>query len=66
MDLPGGSVGWFDFAAAGRSDPPNVGSYTVDGGKLVIQMENSARETIVTEVPQGGVLTIYAVAYRRQ
>jgi hypothetical protein len=64
--LPGGNIGLFDFAAAERRDPPNVGSYTVDGGKLVIQMENSTRETIVTEVPQGGVLGIYAVAYRRQ
>ena len=66
MDLPGGNVGMFDFDSAERRDPTNVGRYTVDGAKLVIQMENSNRETIVTEVPQGGVLSIYAVAYRRQ
>jgi hypothetical protein len=66
VDLPGGNISLFDFAAAERRDPPNVGRYTVDAGKLVIQMENGPRETIVTEVPQGGVLSIYAVAYRRQ
>jgi hypothetical protein len=66
VDLPGGNIGLFDFDAAGRRDPVNVGRYTVDGSKLVIHMENGNRETIVTEVPQGGVLTIHAVAYRRQ
>jgi hypothetical protein len=66
VDLPGGNVGMFDFDSAERRDPTNVGRYTVDGGKLVIQMENRNRETIVTEVPQGGVLSIYAVAYQRQ
>lgn len=66
VDLPGGNVGMFDFDSAERRDPTNVGRYTVDGGKLVIQMENSNRETIVTEVLQGGVLSIYSVAYRRK
>jgi hypothetical protein len=66
VDLPGGNAGLFDFSAAQRNDPANVGHYTVDGGKLAIQIENSTRETIVTDMPQGGVLSIYGVAYRRR
>jgi hypothetical protein len=66
VGLPGGNIGMFDFDSAQRADPMNVGRYTVDGGKLIIQMETATRETIVTEVPQGGVLSIYSVAYRRQ
>jgi hypothetical protein len=66
VDLPSGNAGLFDFAAAERRDPANVGRYTFEAGKLVIQMENSTRETIVAEAPQGGVLNIYGIAYRRQ
>jgi hypothetical protein len=66
VDLPGGNIGLFDFDAAARRDPGNVGRYTIDGGKLIIQMENINRETIVTDVPRAGVLIIYAVAYNRQ
>lgn len=66
VNLPGGDIGLFDFDAAARRDPGSVGRYTVDNGRLTIRMENSSRETIITALPQGGVLTVYAVAYRRQ
>jgi len=66
VNLPGGNIAMFDFDSAQRADPMNVGRYTVDGGKLIIEMETTNRETIVTDVPQGGVLSIYSVAYRRQ
>jgi len=62
LEAPGGR---FDFDAAERRDPGNSGRYTVDKGKLVIRMKGD-NEPIVTDVPKGGVLTIYDVAYKRQ
>jgi len=62
LEAPGGR---FDFDAAERRDPRNSGSYTVDGGKLVIKMRGE-NEPIVTDPPKDGVLTIYQVAYKKQ
>jgi len=62
LDAPGGR---FDFDAAERRDPQNSGRYTVDKGKLVVKMKGD-NEPIVTDLPKGGVLTIYDVAYKKQ
>jgi hypothetical protein len=48
------------------SDRQNSGRYTVDGGKLIISMEGQQPETIVTDVPGNGIVTIYRVPYERQ
>jgi hypothetical protein len=66
LDVPAGNIGLFDFAAAQRGDPENSGHYTTDGGKLIIRMESSPQETIVTELPRGGTLSISSIVYERQ
>lgn len=66
LDLPGGSTARFDFDAAERRDPTNSGRYTVDGGRLIIEMGGNAPQTIVTSVPRDGMLTINTVLYKRQ
>ena len=66
LPLPGGNAAQFDFDAAQRRDPDNSGTYTVDGGNLVIQLGGASSEKIVAPVPKGGTLTIYAVPYKRQ
>jgi hypothetical protein len=63
LDVPGGR---FDFDAAERRDAANSGRYTVDGGKLIIQMGGAAPQTIVTGVPRDGTVTINTVLYKRQ
>ena len=63
LDVPGGR---FDFDAAERRDPTNSGRYTVDGEKLIIQMGGPAPQTIVTNVPRDGAVTINTVLYKRQ
>jgi hypothetical protein len=64
--VPAGSVGQFDFDATERTDPSNSGRYTVDGGSLIMRMEGQQPETIVTDAPSGGAVTIYSVRYERQ
>jgi hypothetical protein len=66
VDVPGRDISRFDFDAAERSDPVNSGRYTVDGGKLFIQMGRDLPETLVVPVPEKGMLTIDTVVYRRQ
>jgi hypothetical protein len=66
LEVPGGNPARFDFDAAQRRDPDNSGTYTVDGGNLVIQLGGAAPEKIVAPVPKNGTLTIYAVPYKRQ
>ena len=66
LEVPGGDPARFDFDAAQRRDPDNSGSYTVDGGNLVIQLGGASPEKIVAPVPKGGTLTIYAVPYKRK
>jgi hypothetical protein len=66
LEVPGGDPARFDFDAAQRRDPDNSGTYTVDGGKLLIQFGGASSEKIVAPVPKGGTLTIYAVPYKRQ
>jgi len=63
---PGGNIALFDFDAAELSDAQNSGRYTVDGGKLIIRMGGQQPETIVSDVPRDGVVTIYGVLYERQ
>jgi hypothetical protein len=63
---PGGNIALFDFDAAELSDRQNSGRYTVDGGELIIRMEGQQPETIVTNVPTKGIVTIYGVPYERQ
>jgi len=66
LDVPGGDISRFDFTAAARNDPGNSGHYTVDNGKLLIQMEDPAAETIVAAAPKDGLVTINTVLYKRQ
>jgi len=66
LDVPGGNVNAFDFDAAEQSDPENSGRYTVDGGKLVIQMEGPMPKTITTDVPKNGSVTIEGVTYSKK
>src|SRR5207248_7777215 len=63
---PGGNIALFDFDAAELSDRSNSGRYTVDSGQLIIRMEGQQPETIVTNVPANGIVTIYGVPYERQ
>ena len=56
----------FDFDTAERNDRENSGRYTVDGGKLVIRMAGQQPETIVTDAPRDGRVTINEVVYERQ
>jgi hypothetical protein len=67
LDVPGGDIARFDFDAASRFDPENSGHYTVDNGRLVIQMGGNAPESAITaDVPRDGVLTINTVPYKKQ
>ncbi len=66
LDVPGGNIAWFDFDAAERNDPPNSGRYTVDGGRLIIRTGGNAPQTIVTDVPRDGSVTINSYVYQRQ
>jgi hypothetical protein len=61
---PGGNIALFDFDAAELSDQQNSGRYTVDGGKLLIVMARQQPETIITDVPRDGVVTIYGAPLR--
>jgi hypothetical protein len=63
LDVRGGR---FDFDAAERNDPMNAGRYTVDGGKLVITLNRDNPETIVTDAPKNGAVTINTITYQRQ
>ena len=63
LETPGNR---FDFDKAEREDPMNSGRYTVDGGKLIIKMHGTEQETIVTQAPQGGKVTINTITYTRQ
>ena len=54
----------FDFDAAERRDAANSGRYTVDSGKLVIQVGGDA--PIVTGMPQNGRVRINTVVYEKQ
>ena len=65
LDVPGGDISRFDFDAAERSDPGNSGRYTVDDGKLVIQMGQEP-DPIIAAVPKDGAVTIGGVIYKRQ
>ena len=64
LDVPDGNIAYFDFDAAERNDPRNAGRYLVDGGKLIIHMPG--QQSINTDAPTNGILTIYGVDYRRQ
>jgi hypothetical protein len=66
LEVPGGDAARFDFDAAERRDPGNSGHYTIDGGKLLIHMGGPAPESIVTDLPRDGAVTINTVLYRRQ
>jgi hypothetical protein len=56
----------FDFDTAERNDQENSGRYTIDGGKLVICMAGQQPETVVTDAPRDGRVTINEVIYQRQ
>jgi len=64
LDVLDGNIAYFDFDAAERNDPRNAGRYLVDGGKLIIHMPG--QQSINTDAPTNGILTIYGVDYRRQ
>jgi hypothetical protein len=66
LEVPGGEISRFNFDAAERSDPDNSGRYTVDDGKLFIQMGHNQQETIVVPLSTNGSLTINTVVYTRQ
>jgi hypothetical protein len=55
----------FDFDAAERTDRTNSGRYTIDGGRLIVRMQDQLPD-IVTTPPSGGALTINSVTYQRQ
>jgi hypothetical protein len=63
LKTPGGR---FDFDAAERRDPVNIGRYTVSGGKLIIDINRNAPERIVTDAPRDGKVTIQTVGYEKQ
>jgi len=67
INLPGGNIALFDFGGAERRDPDNSGRYTVDEGKLHLQMGSDGMEAIVAPVPdREGLVTINATLYKRQ
>jgi hypothetical protein len=66
LDAPAGNISLFDFDAARRRDPGNSGHYSTDGGKLIIQIGSSPQETIVTELPRAGTLSINSIIYEQQ
>jgi len=66
LEVPRGAISRFDFDAAERRDPMNSGRYTVDNGKLIVKMHGSPQETIATDAPRGGKVTINTVTYERQ
>jgi len=66
LEVPRGAISRFDFDAAERRDPMNSGRYSVDNGKLIIKMHGSPQETIATDAPRGGKVTINTVTYERQ
>jgi hypothetical protein len=66
LEVPRGAISRFDFDAAERRDPMNSGRYTVDNGKLIMKMHGSPQETIATDAPRGGKVTINTVTYERQ
>lgn len=66
LPVPGGDITRFDFDAASRRDPRNSGRYTVDDGKLIIRMGGNVPESITSELPTGGLVTISSVLYKRQ
>jgi len=55
----------FDYDEAERIDRMNSGRYTIDGGRLIIRMQDQLPD-IVTTPPSGGALTINSVTYQRQ
>jgi hypothetical protein len=55
----------FDFDAAERTDRMNSGRYTIDGGRLIIRIQDQLPD-IVTTPPSDGALTINSVTYQRQ
>jgi hypothetical protein len=66
LDVPGGDPARFDFDAAQARDPINSGSYTIDGGNLVMRFGGASPQTIVTPAPKGGTFTVYSVPYTRK
>lgn len=66
LDVPGGVISQFNFAAAERNDPMNFGHYTIDGGKLIMKTEGSDPKTIVTDAPVNGAVVIESVTYTRK
>jgi hypothetical protein len=66
ISLAGGDTSSFDFDGASRTDPQNSGRYTVDGAKLIIRMMGTQPESITTEVPRDGMVTINTILYKRQ
>jgi hypothetical protein len=66
LEVPGGDSGRFDFDTAARTDPGNSGRYTVDAGRIHIQMDGDQPETIVAPLPLNGALMINGVPYKRQ
>jgi hypothetical protein len=66
LQVPGGTISRFNFDAAERRDPMNSGRYTVDNGKLIIKMRGTPQETIATDAPRGGKVTINTITYERQ
>jgi hypothetical protein len=66
LSVPGGDIRRFDFDNASRTDPINSGRYTVDGDKLIVRMMGSQPESITTDVPRDGMVTINSVRYKRQ
>ena len=66
LPVPNGNIALFDFDLAARTDPENSGSYTVDGGRLIIQMGGANPETIMTAIPQQESVNISNVVYKKQ
>ena len=66
LPVPNGNVALFDFDLAARTDPENSGDYTVDGGRLIIQMGGANPETIVAAIPEQGSVNISNVVYKKQ
>ena len=61
-EVPGGQLRNFDFDAARRKDPGNVGTYTAQGDRVTIRVSD---ETITATVVEGGALRFRNSTYKR-
>jgi hypothetical protein len=66
LPVPNGNTALFDFETTARTDPENSGHYTVDDGRLIIQMGSANAERIIATLPRNGAMNISNVSYQKQ